>query len=68
MTAAKRTRTISQAVNSAVPTTTVMHDSGYILIPVPILIPGKLKSLIPVPIPIPARSEVWPMQTLFFYP
>ena len=30
---------------------TVMHDSGYILIPVPIPIPGKSQSLIPVPIP-----------------
>ncbi len=29
----------------------VMHDSGYILIPVPILIKGKTKSLIPIPIP-----------------
>ena len=31
-----------------------MHDSGYILILIPV--PGKFKSLIPVPILIPARS------------
>ncbi len=35
----------------------VMHDSGYISIPVPIPIPGKFKSLIPILIPIPARKK-----------
>ncbi len=38
----------------------VMHDSGYILIPVPIPIPGKTKSPIPVLIPIPAKNSVIP--------
>ena len=33
----------------------VMHDSGHVLIPVPIPIPAFLRSLIPVPIPIPAK-------------
>ncbi len=36
----------------------VMHDSRYILIPIPVPIPGKVKSLIPVPIP--ARSPLIP--------
>ena len=35
----------------------VMHDSGYILIPVPIPIPGKFKSVIPVPIPISSKKS-----------
>ncbi len=36
----------------------VMHDSGYILIPVPIPIPGKFKSVIPVPIPVPVPIPI----------
>ena len=33
-----------------------MHDSGHVLIPVPILIPAFLRFLIPVSILIPAKN------------
>ncbi len=42
-----------------------MHDSGYLLIPVPILITRKFKSLIPdflvflIPIPVSIPEKNW---------
>ncbi len=43
----------------------VMHDSRYILIPVPFPISGKFKSLILVPISIPTRIPLIPFRFRF---
>ncbi len=42
-----------------------MHNSWYILIPNPVQIPGKFKSLIPVLVPIPARCPLIPYRFRF---
>ena len=38
-----------------------MHDSGYILIPIPVPIPGKFKCLIPIPAKIKLIPELIPI-------
>ena len=45
--------------------TPVMHDSDPCVIPIPIPIPGYLKSLIPTPIPIPASFLLIPLRFRF---